>query len=748
MTAVLDAYKNDPVGFVEQVLGHPPPYDKQREILRTVAGERRTSVVGANGSGKDWAAARTILWWLATRRQAIAVATGPTQRQVEQIVWREMRAAYKASSVDLGGRLSGSQWNIADDRYAIGFSTNKADNLQGFHSPELLVVVTEAHAMPQDQMEALKRLYPARMLLTGNAFSRDGEFFESHHTKRHIYTGVTISVYDTPNFTGENGGAPGMPTEEDVEERKLDWGEDHPLYQGSILAKFPDMLDDSLISRSAIEAAVARWEGQVPSPSTGEGEDGGDGAPVTSAELVVPAEAGTSHPWGDGDPETSAELVVPAEAGTSHPWGDGDPETSAELVVPAEAGTSPPMTRGTAPVVPAEAGTSHPWGEGAPVETSVELVVPAEAGTSPPMTRGTAPVVPAEAGTSQPMTRGAASVVPAQAGTSPPMTRGTASVVPAEAGTSHPTPDDRERDSRLRWNDDPPPTPLPLGGVSALKCVGEGPETSVELVVPAEAGTSHPMTRGAAPVVPAEAGTSHPMTRGAASVVPAEAGTSHPMTPGTAPTPPPSGEPRLGVDVARFGSDMTALCVRRGWRVESLRSFSHVDTMRTAGEAAALVRDHHIPAVFVDEGGLGAGVVDRLRELEAPVHGVQFGGKARQSGRFANMRAELFWELRRLFNDNLIAIPRDEELISQLLGLRYDVTSAGQVKMESKSSLRKRGLRSPDKADALALAFMEPPSLRIWTGPPDEPPRQPGPVRDSTSWSTFPETLRNRLGVW
>ena len=120
--------------------------------------------------------------------------------------------------------------------------------------------------MPQDQMEALKRLYPARMLLTGNAFSRDGEFFDSHHTKRHIYAGVTVSVYDTPNFTGENGGAPGMPTEEDVEERKLDWGEDHPLYQGSILARFPDMLDDSLLSRSAIEAAVARWHGDDPSP--------------------------------------------------------------------------------------------------------------------------------------------------------------------------------------------------------------------------------------------------------------------------------------------------------------------------------------------------------------------------------------------------------------------------------------------------------------------------------------------------
>ncbi len=525
MTAVLEDYRDDPVRFVEEVLGHPPPYEKQREILRTLAVQRRVSVVGANGSGKDWAAARAILWWLATRPRAIAVVTGPTQRQVEQIVWRELRAAYKASRVPLGGRLSGSQWNIADDRYAIGFSTNKADNLQGFHSPELLVVVTEAHAMPQDQMEALKRLYPARMLLTGNAFSRDGEFFDSHHTKRHIYAGVTVSVYDTPNFTGENGGAPGMPTEEDVEERKLDWGEDHPLYQGSILARFPDMLDDSLLSRSAIEAAVARWEGDCHSERS-------EAPPACHSER---SEAESRNLSGDAPPST-----------------DVSPERCFD---------------------------------------------------------------------------------------------------------------------------------------SACGCAQHDNDPNAPL--------------------------------------------------------------RLGVDVARFGSDKTALCVRRGWSVEYLRSFSRIDTMRTAGEAVTLVRDHDIPAVFVDEGGLGAGVVDRLRELRAPVYGVQFGGKARQSGRFANMRAELFWELRRLFNDNLIAIPPDEELISQLLGLRYDVTSAGQVKMESKSSLRRRGLRSPDKADALALAFMEPPSLQIWTGPPNAPPPPPPrPVRDSTDLPSDSGALANRLGVW
>ena len=118
----------------------------------------------------------------------------------------------------------------------------------------------------------------------------------------------------------------------------------------------------------------------------------------------------------------------------------------------------------------------------------------------------------------------------------------------------------------------------------------------------------------------------------------------------------------------------------------------------------------------MDEDGIGAGVVDRLRELGAPVRGVQFGRRAPHPTRFANLRSEIFWELRRLINDHLIALPDDEELAAQLLSLRYDVSSSGQVQMESKRELRKKRLPSPDRADALSLAFMTPPSLMVWTG--------------------------------
>ena len=70
----------------------------------------------------------------------------------------------------------------------------------------------------------------------------------------------------------------------------------------------------------------------------------------------------------------------------------------------------------------------------------------------------------------------------------------------------------------------------------------------------------------------------------------------------------------IGVDVARFGFDKSAICVRQGQRVLSVRSFERMDTMRLVFEVRSAVRAWNAEAIFVDEGGVGGGVVDRLRE--------------------------------------------------------------------------------------------------------------------------------------
>ena len=244
------------MSFVKEVL-RGKPYDKQTEIMMGVARSRRVSVVGCNGSGKDWAAARIVLWWLHSRSPAKAIVTGPTSRQVDDIVWNEMRTAYAGAQNELGGRMfRTSRYELDEQSFALGFATNSPYNLQGFHSPNLLVVITEAHAVRRDDMDAIRRLNPSRLLMTGNPFVSAGVFYDSHHSARELYKTVHISAFDTPNVKEMNVVMPGMITVQDIDDRREEWGEESPLYVGSVLGKFPDNLDDVVVPlRAATEAA-------------------------------------------------------------------------------------------------------------------------------------------------------------------------------------------------------------------------------------------------------------------------------------------------------------------------------------------------------------------------------------------------------------------------------------------------------------------------------------------------------------
>jgi hypothetical protein len=128
--------------------------------------------------------------------------------------------------------------------------------------------------------------------------------------------------------------------------------------------------------------------------------------------------------------------------------------------------------------------------------------------------------------------------------------------------------------------------------------------------------------------------------------------------------------------------------------------------MQTAGRVVDAVRRHSPAAVRVDEIGVGAGVLDRLRELGTQgVTGVNVAQRASRPEHFANLRAELYDGLRERFQQGRIAIPDDQALVAELASLKYSFTSSGQVRLEGKEDLRSRGLPSPDRADALMLAF-------------------------------------------
>ena len=252
--------------FVEGTLNEKP-YEKQRDILRAVdSGARRISVVGCNGSGKDWTTARVVLWWVHRYSPAKAIVTGPTLRQVEDIVWNEVRFAHGKAADKFPGRMLKTRYDIDEQTFALGFTSNSPYKILGFHSPNLLAVITEAHALPDDYYHAVRRLNPSKLLLTGNPFTSNGVFYDSHHRHRRLWETVQIGADDTPNIIEGQIVIPGMLTLEDIEDHKQEWGEDSSMYIGSVLGKFPENLDEMVVPLSAAKAAAEREleaEGEV-----------------------------------------------------------------------------------------------------------------------------------------------------------------------------------------------------------------------------------------------------------------------------------------------------------------------------------------------------------------------------------------------------------------------------------------------------------------------------------------------------
>lgn len=171
-----------------------------------------------------------------------------------------------------------------------------------------------------------------------------------------------------------------------------------------------------------------------------------------------------------------------------------------------------------------------------------------------------------------------------------------------------------------------------------------------------------------------------------------------------------------GLDVARFGDDASVLRARRGRDAASIpkKEWRNVDLMTLASDVAMWCMENRPDALFVDIGGLGAGVYDRLIQLRVPnVFPVNFGGRARVAmvngveARVADHGTAMWVNI--LAWLPLAALPEDDDQIEvDLTSREYGFTADGAIKLESKKDMKKRGLSSPDDADALALTFAMP----------------------------------------
>jgi hypothetical protein len=162
----------------------------------------------------------------------------------------------------------------------------------------------------------------------------------------------------------------------------------------------------------------------------------------------------------------------------------------------------------------------------------------------------------------------------------------------------------------------------------------------------------------------------------------------------------------MGVDVARFGDDMSVIYMRKGMdaRTYPPMKFRNLSLDRLEDRIVELCAVNRVDMVFVDGTGVGGGLVDHLQRRRLNVYDVQFGSKANQRReRYANKRAEIWGILK----DKLqyLSLPRDSELREQLIGPEFTLNSRDEILLEPKDSMKRRGVASPDIADALACTF-------------------------------------------
>lgn len=163
----------------------------------------------------------------------------------------------------------------------------------------------------------------------------------------------------------------------------------------------------------------------------------------------------------------------------------------------------------------------------------------------------------------------------------------------------------------------------------------------------------------------------------------------------------------LGIDVARTGEDKSILLSYRGGVVTDVQEFKGLDTEELSNWAMGIMFDREPTVTLVDVIGIGAGVTDKLQHRVGgmTIIGVNVSEISSNDQRFFRLRDELWWRLRELFEQRVIRIPDDAELIGELTTPKYKYLDRGQIKIESKRDMKLRGIPSPNKADALCLCM-------------------------------------------
>lgn len=247
--------RSDPVFFIEQVLGNPL-WEVQKKIVEAVRDNREVAVRSCHASGKSYVSGRIVHWYLNSFTNSVVITTAPTFRQVKEVLWREIKGSVAGKHIYPDKCVLDTAINISPQWFALGLSTDKPGQFQGFHSPHLMVLIDEASDIAPEIEEAIDGLTPEKVVRIGNPLSNNGAFAEAF--KRDGVAKMAISAFDTPNVEQGKIVIPGLITQEDIDKIESKYGKDSDVYRVRVLGEFPKADSNSLFSIDDIAHAINR----------------------------------------------------------------------------------------------------------------------------------------------------------------------------------------------------------------------------------------------------------------------------------------------------------------------------------------------------------------------------------------------------------------------------------------------------------------------------------------------------------
>lgn len=253
------SYATNPRAFVYDLFrdnyGKPVELeDYQAEIMASVANGHDTTVRSGHGVGKTTTDAFAIYHFLLTRPFSKVPTTAPTYRQVKDILWAEIGKWYQNFRLKAFLNLQTTKLEIIGreaEWFAVGVSSNKPENIEGFHAPHILFVVDEAKGVHKPIFDSIDGALTTggQRLYSSTPGSRVGQFYESHH-------GRIAQFFTRLHIRGDQSR---RVSHKWIAQKRIEWGEDSPIFQAKVLGEFPNEGDDILIRLDYLLAAEAAF---------------------------------------------------------------------------------------------------------------------------------------------------------------------------------------------------------------------------------------------------------------------------------------------------------------------------------------------------------------------------------------------------------------------------------------------------------------------------------------------------------